>query len=76
MVSGVERNTLALALYRQCHFKQEGNKVRKQKKDIEAELEQLRAAIDMLRPVIVQLQIDVHTLKSQQYLKDWSINGK
>ena len=50
--------------------------MRKQKKDIEAELEQLRAAIDMLRPVIVQLQIDVHTLKSQQYLKDWSISGK
>lgn len=50
--------------------------MRKQKKDLEAELESLRAAIDMLRPVIIQLQIDVNTLKSQQYLKDWSINGK
>lgn len=50
--------------------------MRKQNKDIEKELETLRASIDMLRPVIIQLQIDVHTLKSQQYLKEWSINGK
>ena len=46
------------------------------RKEYEQELEALRAAIDMLRPVIIQLQIDVHTLKSQQHLKDWSINGK
>ena len=44
--------------------------------DLEKELEALRASIDMLRPVVIQLQMDVHTLKSQQYLKDWSINGK
>lgn len=50
--------------------------MRKQRKDLEKELESLQAAIDMLRPVIIQLQIDMHTLKSQQYLKDWSINGK
>lgn len=45
-------------------------------KDMEKELEALRAAIDMLRPVIIQLQIDVYTLKSQQQMKEWSINGK
>ncbi len=46
------------------------------RKDLEKELEALRASIDALRPVIIQLQIDVYTLKSQQYLRDWSINGK
>jgi prefoldin subunit 5 len=50
--------------------------VRKQNKDIEKELEALRASIDMLRPVVIQLQIDIHTLKSQQHLKDWSNNAK
>ena len=50
--------------------------MRKQNKDIEKELEALRASIDMLRPVVIQLQIDVHTLKSQQYLRDWTTNGK
>ena len=46
------------------------------RKDLEKELEALRASIDALRPVIIQLQVDVHTLKSQQYLRDWTINGK
>ena len=46
------------------------------RKDLEKELEALQASIDALRPVIIQLQVDVHTLKSQQYLRDWSINGK
>jgi len=50
--------------------------VRKQRKDLEKELESLQATIDMLRPVVIQLQMDVHTLKSQQYLKDWSNNAK
>jgi hypothetical protein len=50
--------------------------VRKKRKDLEKEQEALRASVDMLRPVVIQLQIDVHTLKSQQHLKDWSINGK
>ena len=50
--------------------------MRKQRKDIEKELEALQTVIDMLRPVVIQLQMDVHTLKSQQYIKDRSINGK
>ena len=45
-------------------------------KDMEKELEALRASIDALRPVIIQLQIDVYTLKSQQFLRDRVINGK
>ena len=45
-------------------------------KDMEKELEALRASIDALRPVIIQLQIDVYTLKSQQLLRDRVINGK
>ena len=42
----------------------------------EAKVKQLEEVVDMLRSVVAQLQLDVHTLKSQQYLRDWSINGK
>jgi hypothetical protein len=60
-------------LYRLCHSKQEGNKVHKEE---EEKMQQLEAVIDMLRSVVAQLQVDVHTLKAQQYLRDWTINGK
>jgi len=72
MASGVVRNTLALVLYRLCHSKQEGNKVRKED---EERIRQLETAVEMMRSIIVQLQMDTHTLKSQQYLRDWTING-
>lgn len=46
------------------------------RKDTEERLRQLEVAIEMMRTLVVQLQMDVHTLKSQQYLRDWTINGK
>jgi outer membrane murein-binding lipoprotein Lpp len=42
----------------------------------EAKVKQLEEVVEMLRSVVAQLQVDVHTLKSQQYLRDWTINGK
>ena len=44
--------------------------------DKEKRIQTLEELVGMLRDVIVQLQMDVHTLKSQQYLRDWTINGK
>ena len=64
---------MALALYRLCHSKQEGNKV---PKDNEERVRQLETAVEIMRTLVAQLQMDVHTLKSQQYLRDWTINGK
>jgi hypothetical protein len=45
-------------------------------KDALAKLNEVKAAQEELRSIIAQLQIDVHTIKAQQYLRDWSINGK
>jgi hypothetical protein len=42
----------------------------------EERMKALEVSIEMMRTIIVQLQMDIHTLKSQQYLRDWSINGK
>ena len=42
----------------------------------EAKVKQLEEVVEMLRSVVTQLQVDVHTLKAQQYLRDWTINGK
>jgi outer membrane murein-binding lipoprotein Lpp len=47
--------------------------VRKEDKD---KITQLEVAVEMMRAIVAQLQMDVHTLKSQQYLRDWTINGK
>jgi len=44
--------------------------------DNEERIRQLETAVEMMRSIIVQLQMDTHTLKSQQYLSDWTINGK
>ena len=44
--------------------------------DNEERIRQLETAVEMMRSIIVQLQMDTHTLKSQQYLRDWTINGK
>ena len=41
----------------------------------EAKVKQLEEVVEILRSVVAQLQVDVHTLKSQQYLRDWTING-
>ena len=45
-------------------------------KEEEQRIKALEVSIEMMRTIIVQLQMDIHTLKSQQYLRDWSINGK
>lgn len=45
-------------------------------KEEEQRMKALEVSIEMMRTIIVQLQMDIHTLKSQQYLRDWSINGK
>ena len=44
--------------------------------DEQKRMESLEVAVEMMRTIIVQLQMDIHTLKSQQYLRDWTINGK
>jgi len=45
-------------------------------KEEEQRMKALEVSIEMMRTIIVQLQMDIHTLKSQQYLRDWTINGK
>ena len=45
-------------------------------KEEEQRIKALEVSIETMRTIIVQLQMDIHTLKSQQYLRDWSINGK
>ena len=45
-------------------------------KEEEQRIKALEVSIEMMRTIIVQLQMDIHTLKSQQYLRDWTINGK
>ena len=45
-------------------------------KEEEQRINALEVSIEMMRTIIVQLQMDIHTLKSQQYLRDWTINGK
>jgi hypothetical protein len=42
----------------------------------EEKMTALESEVEGLRSVLAQLQIDVHTLKTQQYLRDWTINGK
>ena len=42
----------------------------------EEKVKALESEVEGLRSVLAQLQIDVHTLKTQQYLRDWTINGK
>ena len=44
-------------------------------KEEEQRMKALEVSIEMMRTIIVQLQMDIHTLKSQQYLRDWTING-
>ena len=44
--------------------------------DKDRRIEALEVSVEMMRSIIVQLQMDIHTLKSQQYLRDWTINGK
>ena len=44
--------------------------------DEQKRMESLEVAVEMMRTIIVQLQMDIHTLKSQQYLRDWTINDK
>jgi hypothetical protein len=44
--------------------------------DKDKRIEALEVSVEMMRTIIVQLQMDIHTLKSQQYLRDWTINGK
>jgi hypothetical protein len=44
--------------------------------DKDRRIEALEVSVEMMRTIIVQLQMDIHTLKSQQYLRDWTINGK
>jgi hypothetical protein len=46
------------------------------KEEEEQRIKALEVSIEMMRTIIVQLQMDIHTLKSQQYLRDWTINGK
>jgi len=44
--------------------------------DKDKRIKALEVSVEMMRTIIVQLQMDIHTLKSQQYLRDWTINGK
>lgn len=46
------------------------------RKDYEERIKQLEVSIDMMRTIVAKLQMDMHTLQSQQYLRDWTINGK
>ena len=45
-------------------------------KEEEQRMKALEVSIEMMRTIIVQLQMDIHTLKSQQFLRDRIINGK
>jgi len=44
--------------------------------DKDRRIDALEVSVEMMRTIIVQLQMDIHTLKSQQYLRDWTINGR
>ena len=46
------------------------------RKEDEAKVQQLEEIVATLRSVVTQLQVDVHTLKCQQFLRDRVINGK